>query len=98
MFPDPNPKFIQANPGHPLEPLSGPGDVSSNPGTRPGPPIGGRTPSARPLVMSRLPDREQEFLTWAAQHLTIWAGNGVAPTIGMTAEQVAAAQLKLDAA
>ncbi len=48
--------------------------------------------------MSRLPDREQEFLTWAAQHLTIWAGNGVAPTIGMTSEQVAEAQLKLDAA
>lgn len=48
--------------------------------------------------MSRLPDREQEFLTWAAQHLTIWAGNGVAPSIGMTVEQVTAAQLKLDAA
>ncbi|MEO1278607.1 MAG: hypothetical protein AAFV77_06615 [Planctomycetota bacterium] len=48
--------------------------------------------------MSRLPDREQEFLTWAAQHLTIWAGNGVPASIGVTPEQVAEAQLKLDSA
>ncbi|MFI4915512.1 MAG: hypothetical protein ACIAS6_03260 [Phycisphaerales bacterium JB060] len=48
--------------------------------------------------MSRVPDREQEFLNWSAAHLAIWAGQGVAPTIGMTPEQVAAAQLKLDQA
>jgi hypothetical protein len=48
--------------------------------------------------MPRLPQREEAFLTWSAQHLALWAGQGIAPTIGMTPEQVAAAQLKLDAA
>ena len=48
--------------------------------------------------MSRLPEREQDFLNWTAQHLSIWAAAGVAPTIGVTDEQVASAQLKLGAA
>ncbi|MEQ9094889.1 MAG: hypothetical protein RIE32_01345 [Phycisphaerales bacterium] len=38
------------------------------------------------------------MISWAAYHLALWAGQGVAPTIGMTPEQVAAAQLELDQA
>jgi hypothetical protein len=48
--------------------------------------------------MPRLPDTDDALLTWAAYHLALWAGQGTAPTIGMTPEQVAAAQLELDAA
>ncbi len=46
--------------------------------------------------MPRLPDNDNQLIAWAAYHLPIWGGNGVAPTIGMTPEQVAAAQLELD--
>ncbi len=45
--------------------------------------------------MPRLPDTDQGLIDWSSQHLTIWAANGVPPTIGTTPEQIAAAQLKL---
>jgi len=48
--------------------------------------------------MPRLPDNDNELIAWAAYHLPIWGANGVASTIGMTPEQVAAAQLELDSA
>jgi hypothetical protein len=48
--------------------------------------------------MSRLPEKEQEFLTWAANHLTVWAGQSTPPNIGVTSEQITAAQAKLAAA
>ena len=48
--------------------------------------------------MPRLPENDGECVAWAAYHLAIWAGQGVAPTIGMTPEQVAAAQLELTSA
>ncbi|MEQ8846096.1 MAG: hypothetical protein RIB58_14715 [Phycisphaerales bacterium] len=48
--------------------------------------------------MPRIPNDEAGLMDWAAYHLTLWAGQGVAPTIGVTPEQVAAAQLELDAA
>lgn len=47
--------------------------------------------------MPRIPNDEAGMIAWAAYHLPIWGANGVAPTIGMTPEQVAAAQLELDA-
>ena len=48
--------------------------------------------------MPRIPNDEAGMIAWAAYHLTLWAGEGVPPTIGMTPEQVAAAQLELDQA
>ncbi|MEQ8317295.1 MAG: hypothetical protein RIE77_06875 [Phycisphaerales bacterium] len=48
--------------------------------------------------MARLPNREEAFLTWTQQHLALWAATGVPPTIGLTDEQVASAQAKLDSA
>lgn len=48
--------------------------------------------------MPRLPDNDNDLIAWAAYHLPIWGANGVPSTIGMTPEQVAAAQLELDAA
>lgn len=48
--------------------------------------------------MPRLPYDDEGLLDWAAYHLPIWAATGVPPTIGMTDEQVAAAQLKLSEA
>ena len=48
--------------------------------------------------MPRIPNDEEGMMSWAAYHLSLWAGQGVAPTIGMTPEQVAAAQIELDSA
>lgn len=45
--------------------------------------------------MPRLPDKDQELLTWAAQHIPVWAGQGTPPDIGITADQVADASAKL---
>jgi hypothetical protein len=47
--------------------------------------------------MPRIPNDEGGMMNWAAYHLALWAGQGVAPTIGVTPEQVAAAQLELEA-
>ncbi|MEQ8845773.1 MAG: hypothetical protein RIB58_13055 [Phycisphaerales bacterium] len=48
--------------------------------------------------MARLPDTDQGLINWSSQRLAIWSGQGVAPTIGATPEQIAAAQIKLDEA
>lgn len=48
--------------------------------------------------MPRLPDNDEGLISWSTQHLAIWAGQGTAPNIGVTSDQVAAAQLKLQAA
>ncbi|MEQ8316375.1 MAG: hypothetical protein RIE77_10905 [Phycisphaerales bacterium] len=46
--------------------------------------------------MPRTPQSDTQFVTWASDHVAVWAGNGTPPDIGLTTEQVAAAQLLVD--
>lgn len=46
--------------------------------------------------MPRTPSSDAAFVTWASDHVAVWSANGVPAEIGLTPEQVAAAQLLVD--
>ncbi len=46
--------------------------------------------------MTRTPNSDSQIVTWASEHVTVWAAKGTPPKIGLTIEQIVATPALVD--